>query len=218
MESIDVQTGVIGCNSSDDGEVECATSSRTVQDDVIDKDLEDFLGDMENELDQLIMESKANPSVPKIPFAVWYENYKSRKKQSFLASDGWELYTSPDGYPYYYNSITEESEWAPYEDETREEGASTNKSIKPGGLLVGLQDLSPSPQKRPVTTITHITPGRDYDETEGPGNSLLDGLHDVAPSPLRYPVDTVKGLALGDRTSSHSLSTLPFMVVFVHCS
>jgi hypothetical protein len=29
-----------------------------------------------------------------------------------LESDGWTLYYSPEGYPYYYNAVTGVSEWA----------------------------------------------------------------------------------------------------------
>ena len=35
-------------------------------------------------------------------------------------SDGWILYYSPEGFPYYYNEVTGESRWAEYEEERSE--------------------------------------------------------------------------------------------------
>lgn len=211
--------------SSDEEEIERKMIADRVDDDVIDKELEMFLGDMENELDQLILESKTNPAVPKMLFAEWYENHTSRKK-SYPKNEGWELYTSPEGYPYYYNSVTDVSEWAPYEEKSSngsDEGLlSTLQNLSPSsskqpvssvtdtptpevaskrssGILDNLEDVSPSPMKRPVTTVTHITPGgeKPTSKLRCRQSELLEGLESVSPSPAKRPVTTVTHITPG---------------------
>jgi hypothetical protein len=187
-------------SSDGEEEIEKAVAARLPHDDVIDQELESFLGDMENELDKLIMESKTNPAIPKIPFAEWYENY-TKQKSTYSANDGWQMYTSPDGYPYYYNSITNESEWAPYDE-------SGNRS---GSLLSGLQNTVETTQDSPISSVAHKTAGRVEAVKEAVAtetnraSELLKDLEEVSPSPMKRPVTSIKNITPGKKIKpSHS--------------
>lgn len=45
--------------------------------------------------------------------------------KSYEESKGWKLYYSPEGYAYYFNEISGESEWAPVDHAAYSESAQT---------------------------------------------------------------------------------------------
>jgi hypothetical protein len=124
----------------------------------LDDDMEFFLKEMQNELESIISESKSPsdslspPSAPKyISFLQSHNRSSTVEPKSYSVEGGWTLYTSEEGYPYYYNSITNESEWAPIDE------SKSSTQLLP--LLQDLEGVAPSPSRQPISTITNVTPG-----------------------------------------------------------
>jgi hypothetical protein len=56
-----------------------------------------------------------------------HQQQQQHQQPNTANTDGWILYYSPEGFPYYYNEITGESQWAEHEQEISEVEDNTDK-------------------------------------------------------------------------------------------
>jgi hypothetical protein len=149
-------------------------------------DIDDFIGAMENELEE-ILQSQAQFPAPTAPYQPQYFSIGEVPRE-YPADDGWTLYYSPEGYPYYFNSVTQESAWAPVESATTTADSAENQRRTPtddvlteDGVLESLEGVNPSPTKQPIDSVRNIESHeeeskqllQDQDSKTPQSNSLL---------------------------------------------
>jgi hypothetical protein len=113
-------------------------------------DIQEFFGAMENELDE-ILQSQGEGTVPSTPYHAQSLSNETIPRV-YPTEDGWTLYYSVEGYPYYFNATTQESEWAPT-DQSDQRSTPVEESAH---MLESLEGVNPSPNKLPLDSVRSL--------------------------------------------------------------